>query len=193
MNQIPNIITSVRLIAALAMVTGCTSPSAWKNFIFWFVAAGVSDMLDGVVARRFNWCSKFGAHLDSISDLALYLAVVATLWTCKTSVIIQSVWILYVGLILQWCHIWYCQRKFQTYPSYHSHLARAVAYAMFFLVLRFYYSGETDCIKVSLLLWCLCSVEGILITRKLKESRENVAGLWAIASSNQNPHMAVSE
>jgi cardiolipin synthase len=43
------------------------------------VVSGVSDWLDGALARRFNWQSKFGGVLDPLADKTLMIAVYATL------------------------------------------------------------------------------------------------------------------
>ena len=44
---------------------------------FWslYVTAGLTDMLDGFLARRWGVESKFGARLDSIADIVFILAV----------------------------------------------------------------------------------------------------------------------
>ena len=59
---------------------------------FWvlYVIAGLTDMLDGFLARRWGMESKFGARLDSLSDFVFvlvvgyklfpYLKMPATLW-----------------------------------------------------------------------------------------------------------------
>jgi len=73
MKNIPNFITSWRLFSALAIV-GLAVASADHGILAFpalFIIAGISDMLDGIIARRFNLCTTFGAKLDSISDLAL--------------------------------------------------------------------------------------------------------------------------
>jgi cardiolipin synthase len=44
-----------------------------------FVAAGVSDALDGFLARYFNAISRIGAFLDPLADKALVVAVFVTL------------------------------------------------------------------------------------------------------------------
>ncbi|RTL46129.1 MAG: CDP-alcohol phosphatidyltransferase family protein [Candidatus Melainabacteria bacterium] len=193
MNQIPNIITFVRLFAATAIALDCTNPSCWKSFIYWFVAAGISDMLDGAIARRFNWCSQFGARLDSISDLALYMAVTLAICVSRGYAISENCLLVLVGFALQIHHIWYCWSKFRTFPAYHSDLARLSAYGIFFLVVFFWCFGNTLFITVSLALWVLCSVEGVLITQRLQESRENVPGLWAIQSANSESKIGNSE
>lgn len=44
---------------------------------FWvlYLIAGVTDMLDGFLARRWGLESKFGARLDSLADFVFVLAV----------------------------------------------------------------------------------------------------------------------
>jgi len=44
-----------------------------------FVLAASTDGIDGLIARRFNQCSEFGAYLDPIADKALLLTGVVTL------------------------------------------------------------------------------------------------------------------
>lgn len=47
---------------------------------FWlFIAAGVSDGIDGFIAKRFQLRSELGALLDPIADKALLMGVYATL------------------------------------------------------------------------------------------------------------------
>ncbi len=49
-------------------------------FAFWlFVAAGVSDAVDGFLAKRWNQVTEFGAYLDPVADKALLVSVFITL------------------------------------------------------------------------------------------------------------------
>jgi len=67
---LPNILTIGRLILilpfAVAMING-----AYLLALILFVIAGLSDGLDGFLARRFNWFSRFGAIADPLADKAL--------------------------------------------------------------------------------------------------------------------------
>lgn len=69
MLNIPNTITVLRLLAAIAIGMW---PSAFWNAVL-FVAASSTDWLDGVIARRWNQTTKLGAMLDPIADKALVL------------------------------------------------------------------------------------------------------------------------
>jgi len=46
------------------------------SFVFWIIytACGITDMLDGYVARKTNTVSQFGSKLDSIADLIFICA-----------------------------------------------------------------------------------------------------------------------
>ncbi len=46
---------------------------------FWtFVAAGISDAVDGFIARQFNLRSDLGAYLDPVADKALLVSIYVT-------------------------------------------------------------------------------------------------------------------
>jgi cardiolipin synthase len=42
---------------------------------FVFLLAGVSDALDGYLAKRFNWTSEIGAYLDPLADKILIVSI----------------------------------------------------------------------------------------------------------------------
>lgn len=66
-----NLITSCRIFFSLLLLF---FPALSPGFFGIYLAAGLSDMLDGFVARRTNSASPLGARLDSMADL-LFLAV----------------------------------------------------------------------------------------------------------------------
>ena len=63
--HIANIITGSRIVFSLSLLFISLS-SAW--FYALYLLCGLSDMIDGTVARRTNSASEFGARLDTVSD-----------------------------------------------------------------------------------------------------------------------------
>ena len=63
---IPNLITTIRILGAACLLL-CTPAGA----AFWVIygLSGISDMVDGYLARRLHAESKTGAVLDSIADI----------------------------------------------------------------------------------------------------------------------------
>jgi cardiolipin synthase len=75
---LPNLISLARLLAVPVTVHLLLIGS--YNAAFWlFIAAGVSDALDGIIAKHFNAASQVGAFLDPLADKALLVAVYVTL------------------------------------------------------------------------------------------------------------------
>ena len=72
MKQIPNLLSMSRIVLCLPllMVDAITMP-------FWilYLIAGLTDMLDGFLARRWRVESTFGARLDSLADFVFVLVV----------------------------------------------------------------------------------------------------------------------
>ena len=70
---LPNFITLVRL-AALPFFLVCISDGRFDIALAIFVAAGLSDGVDGFLARRFDMKSALGAYLDPIADKLLLMS-----------------------------------------------------------------------------------------------------------------------
>ena len=68
--QIPNVITAMRVLLVIPIAVGHYYEE-YRNALFLFFVAGVSDALDGFLARRFNWRSRFGAIADPLADKLL--------------------------------------------------------------------------------------------------------------------------
>lgn len=67
--NLANIITCTRIIGSTIMLF--LEPLS-ANFFLVYIYSGISDALDGFVARKTNTVSKFGSKLDSVSDLLFY-------------------------------------------------------------------------------------------------------------------------
>jgi cardiolipin synthase len=85
---LPNLLTLAR-IAAIPVICFCVV-SGWQPLqwlaLFLFIAAAVTDWLDGFLARQMNLYSAFGKMLDPIADKLLVGALLITLaWTRQLS------------------------------------------------------------------------------------------------------------
>lgn len=75
---IPNIITVLRLVLigpiVASLLLGKYQAACWL-----FIIAGVTDAVDGYLARRFQWISRFGAMVDPVADKLLMISTFLTL------------------------------------------------------------------------------------------------------------------
>jgi cardiolipin synthase len=77
--NIPNLITLGRILLVPIVVWAISTPGAmWIAFVL-FVAAGISDAVDGFLAKRFGMASELGAYLDPLADKALIVSIYLTL------------------------------------------------------------------------------------------------------------------
>lgn len=75
---IPNLITVARLVL-VPIVIVMIGQGRWALAFTLFVLAGVSDGVDGFIARRFDMKSEFGAYIDALADKALLVSIYVTL------------------------------------------------------------------------------------------------------------------
>ena len=75
---IPNLITVGRLFLVPLVIVMIVN-ARWDFAFILFVVAGVSDAIDGFLAKRCSMASELGAWLDPIADKALIVSIYITL------------------------------------------------------------------------------------------------------------------
>jgi cardiolipin synthase (CMP-forming) len=76
--NLPNIITLGRILLVPVIVWAIASNQMTIAFVI-FVVAGVSDAIDGFLAKRFNMTTEIGALLDPVADKALLVSIYVAL------------------------------------------------------------------------------------------------------------------
>jgi cardiolipin synthase len=76
--SIPNIITLGRILLVPFIVWAIASNQMAIAFVI-FIVAGISDAVDGFLAKRFNMASELGALLDPLADKALLVSIYVAL------------------------------------------------------------------------------------------------------------------
>lgn len=74
LRDIPNLLSLVRMACAIPIAWLLLNDSFGRALLL-FVAAGLSDGLDGYLAKRFGWRSRLGSILDPLADKALLVTV----------------------------------------------------------------------------------------------------------------------
>jgi cardiolipin synthase len=76
--SIPNIITLGRILLVPVIVWAITSGQMTVAFVL-FCIAGISDAVDGFLAKRFGMSTEIGRMLDPLADKALLISIYVTL------------------------------------------------------------------------------------------------------------------
>ena len=94
---IPNLITIVRFLGTIALLF--LSPAA-KTFYILYTVCGVTDALDGALARLMKISSEFGAKLDSVADLIFYAVMLIKIFPMLWIGIPNWIWIWVAAVIV---------------------------------------------------------------------------------------------
>ena len=77
-SQLPNLITVSRIALAPVLIL-LLKDQEYAAALVVFIVAGISDGLDGFIAKRFNFTSRLGSILDPLADKILLLSAYVTL------------------------------------------------------------------------------------------------------------------
>lgn len=132
---LPNAITLLRLIFSPALLL--LEPFS-NRFLLLYALLGLSDMLDGFLARRWNVSSRFGARLDSAADflfcgVLLYLLFSSLCWPLWALIWIGGIVLLRLASLV----VFYA--RFSQFAFMHSYANKVTGFLLllFPLFLRF--------------------------------------------------------
>ena len=91
-----NTITFFRIAASIVLLF---CPVFSQAFYVFYLAAGLSDMLDGFAARKTDTVSRFGARLDAIADVVLVVVCLIKLLPILSIPAWLYIWIGIIALI----------------------------------------------------------------------------------------------
>lgn len=105
--SIPNLITLGRIILVPIVFWLLLNGQLQAAFLA-FVVAGISDAIDGFLAKRFGWETELGAYLDPIADKLLIvcifvaLGVTARLPSWLVILVVSRDVLIVIAIVLSW-------------------------------------------------------------------------------------------
>ena len=78
LNNLPNLITLARMLMTPMAIWMIVSQRFLAAFLI-FLLAGVSDAIDGFIAKNFDLRTELGAYLDPLADKALLISIYVSL------------------------------------------------------------------------------------------------------------------
>ena len=105
--SIPNLITLARILAVPVIVWAIAAGEIRIAFAL-FLLAGLSDLVDGFLAKRFGMATELGAYLDPLADKAMIVSIYVALGIVEAMprwlvILVVSRDIMIVGaVILSW-------------------------------------------------------------------------------------------
>lgn len=157
--SIPNCITAVRIVGTVFLLF--TAPLSVLFFVI-YTLCGLSDVLDGWIARATNSSTELGARLDSIADLLFYLVMLIKLLPVMWRLLPTWIWYM-VGAVLALRLASYITAavKFKRFASVHTRLNKLTGAAVF--LIPFFCMLPWTVLYCS----CVCVLAGIASAQEL--------------------------
>lgn len=128
------------------------------------LAAGLTDVFDGIIARRWNIATAYGSRLDSIADTLMEISAAAAVLILKPEIFTGHALILGVWIAVEASSILLGWLKFRRIANLHLYLTKAagvIAYA--FVVYTFVAGYNETFFYVTVTLLIVSSLECLLI------------------------------
>lgn len=181
---VPWSLVFVRVLGCPLIIVGAKVGWAgcWLSIIV--IAALLSDIYDGALARRWGSETVRLRSADSLADTVFYVGVVAALWM-RESQVIRDHWHLFAVLFsLEGGRYVFDIIKFHKAASYHSYLAKGWGLLVAIAVVgAFSVSRLTWLIPVAVMLGIVVNLEGIamsLILPKWKNDVKTLGRAWML-------------
>jgi len=134
--SLPNLISLFRLVLVPAIVVMIAS-HRWMEACVIFIIAGISDALDGWIAKSFNLRTELGAYLDPLADKALLVSIYVALAINQTipaglAIIVVARDLMIIGAFMV---SWLLNKPIRVVPLWISKLNTAAQIAFASLVL----------------------------------------------------------
>ncbi len=179
----PNALSASRLGLAPVLIA-----LAWlgyqQTFLLVLVAAFATDALDGIIARRFQLESEFGAQLDSWGDVAIYLSLTVSAHLLWPEIMRGERFYVALAMVSIAMPAVAGMLKFSTLPNYHTWLMKLTAVLLVPGCLILFIGGPNWLFRVACVFCFLSAVENVLITAHLKKPLTNVKTLWHVLRLN---------
>lgn len=175
---VPNGITFLRIVGALALF-GLAPLSA--AFYIIYSICGLSDVLDGFVARLTGQQSEFGAKLDSLSDLLFYSVMLIKLLPTLWELLPKTIWIAVGGiLIIRSMAYIVAAIRYKRFASLHTYMNKATGLVLFAVPYCLQFSFAVGYCVFVCAVGALASAEELIMHLAAKRYDPNTKTLWKI-------------
>jgi len=163
--HIPTALVLLRPVIAVVLVIDSLDGTVGPWFVILFVTAAVSDMLDGLIARKLKVTSTLGSKIDAQADAILYLSILFCIWNVHRGIIREFLVPIALVCSLQIASWVVSLIKYGRLSCHHAYTAKTWAIMLFVgitTMFAFNYAGIT--FWLVLILGVISTTEDIIMT-----------------------------
>ena len=157
-------------------------------FTWLLLAALISDILDGGIARAFHLITRLGAFLDAAADMGTYLSAVIGIFVFKMD-FVRDYWpglaVVFGFYVLEKISSFIRYKKI--FNAFHTYLSKITGYAQGAFVMSLFLFGFKWYLFYPALAVCvLANIEEMALARLLPDYQGDVKGLfWVMKGKKQ--------
>lgn len=174
--HLANIISCSRIIGAVILFS-CSEIST--KFLVIYVICGITDLIDGPIARKTGNSSTIGATLDTVGDVATYLALTKILVKNKLVPYWILIWIISVGVLFGVC-AFLSAHKFNKFYLPHTNLGKVFGLSVFVLPITMQFMPSEIWMAIICTIATIHMVELFIIQGRSKEPKDFVASVFSL-------------
>lgn len=175
MKRLVNLITVSRMLISLVLPFILEYKVA---FLALLLLCGATDVLDGYLARRWNCTSVFGARLDSIADMLLFLIITYSYLLIIGESLSRFYSFLAIVIFLRVCNlvIGFCQHG--SFLMLHTIANKVTGLCIFMLLPIYLFINWEGFVFIILITASLSSLEEMMILLQKKRPSPDCKGLF---------------
>ena len=176
--QIPSLLIGFRFVMALLLLWDAVDHQTGIWFVVGYSLAIVSDIFDGIIARRQGVSTPKLPQADSWADICLFLVIAVSTWLVHPEVILAFRVPLLIALLAQLSLFGLSLAKFQKMPSFHTYTAKAWGLALLTATISLFGFGVAGPLWGAIVLCLLNTTEEILMALMLDEWHCDVLSIF---------------
>lgn len=148
------------------------------SIAFWaiYLVCGISDFLDGYIARKTDTVNRLGTKLDSLADLIMVVVLMSIFYPLIKPADQIIVWIVIIGII-RVASIIVVFVKYKTFQILHTYGNKVTGFLLFILPLLLVFLPADMLISIICLVASISTVEELLIhlsSNELQADRKSI-------------------
>ena len=179
MRRIPVALVVFRAIAGPLLLAGAAARMPGYVLASILVLAFLSDVFDGIIARRLGVATEKLRSVDSIVDTFFYIAAVIALWLFAPNVIIANTTGILIIVVLEAARQLLERMKYGRMAAYHFWSAKAWGVMLAFGFTEAFLTGEPGPLfRIAIIVGIVADVEGFVASLILSKWHHDIPHIW---------------
>lgn len=180
--NIPNSITSLRVVGTFFLLF--LMPLSPEFFVV-YLLTGITDVLDGFIARKTKTVSEFGSKLDSIADLFFYFVMIIKILPLLIHALPHHIWYAVAAiLLLRIISYVTAAVKYHRFASLHTILNKLTGFVIFSVPFAMHFSCTTPICVLACIISGIASAEELIIHISYCQYRSDTKTLFSNAKDS---------